>query len=389
MATITVQPTTLRWAVEQSDADLDEIVISKPKLGQLPDWLNSNEPLKLSFSNLEALSASLHVPFGTLVLTEPPQSHDEAIVKYRTLGNDNAHISQNLRDVLASMHAKQNWAHDELSNLGLGDNTLVGSARQTKSPQEIANLIKDQLSLKDDWPLGYDRRPARFNFLRDIVAKAGVLVMNDTMIGRRRLNLSEFRAFTLLDDVVPLIFINRNDSDSAMLFSLLHELVHVALGTEELFNDSEIPQSSADSERLINRTAMELVVPEHVFLNEWKLMARTHTADDIANRFSLKYGLSTIAFLIRARQLGLASEADIEQERNAMEQRLKSPRQSNDSKGGNQNLTNASHFDSRFVGLVRQSINSGTLPYTDGFALLNVKSSRAYDGLLKAKKMMP
>ena len=39
--------------------------------------------------------------------------------------------------------------------------------------------------------------------------------------------LSEFRAFTLVDPYVPLIFINSCDTDNGKLFSLVHETAHI------------------------------------------------------------------------------------------------------------------------------------------------------------------
>ena len=53
--------------------------------------------------------------------------------------------------------------------------------------------------------------------------------------------------------------------------------------------------------------------------------------------------------------------------------------------GGNQDLTNASHLDTRFVRMIRDGIDRGSLPYFDGLSLLGIKSVHAYAGLLKAK----
>lgn len=45
--------------------------------------------------------------------------------------------------------------------------------------------------------------------------------------------------------------------------------------------------------------------------------------------------------------------------------------------GGNQNLTNASHLDTRFVRMVRNGVERGGLPYSDGLSLLGIKSMRS------------
>ena len=53
----------------------------------------------------------------------------------------------------------------------------------------------------------------------------------------RKLSVNEFRAFTLIDEYAPLIFINTADSKNGKLFSILHEFVHVLLGKNSFYND--------------------------------------------------------------------------------------------------------------------------------------------------------
>lgn len=68
----------------------------------------------------------------------------------------------------------------------------------------------------------------------------------------------------------PLIFINTADSNSARLFSILHEVVHIWLGRDDLFNDKQSQISDvSDIEVICNAVAGELIVPRNVFLNKW------------------------------------------------------------------------------------------------------------------------
>lgn len=53
----------------------------------------------------------------------------------------------------------------------------------------------------------------------------------------RALDINEFRAFTMVDEWAPLVFINAADSNGARLFSLLHEAAHIWLGVDDLYND--------------------------------------------------------------------------------------------------------------------------------------------------------
>ena len=65
MAEITVYPATLRWAVETSNAD-PAAVAAKRGLADFPAWLNSSEPLRLSFSKLSDIGKALQCHLAVL-----------------------------------------------------------------------------------------------------------------------------------------------------------------------------------------------------------------------------------------------------------------------------------------------------------------------------------
>src|SRR5699024_11556870 len=75
------------------------------------------------------------------------------------------------------------------------------------------------------------------------------IALNNT---HRPLDLNEFRAFTLVDEYAPLIFINTLDTNNGKTFSLLNEVAHVFLGINSLYND-DFQQTEKD----INATRSE------------------------------------------------------------------------------------------------------------------------------------
>lgn len=386
MAEITVYPATLRWAVKTSNAD-PAAVAARRGLADFPEWLSSSEPLRLSFSKLSDIGKALQMPFGSLVRSSVPEQHEDELVQYRTIKNHGVEPSRDLRDVIRLMRNRQDWAKDELSARGLDENQLVGSVASDISAEELGKAIREKLQLDDAW---YARKTVeeQFRYIRQRASENGLIVMVDSKVGtsHRRLSVQEFRAFVLLDPTAPLIFINRNDSYSAMLFSLLHEIGHVLLGSNEIFND-DFAMGETRVERLINRAVVQSVVDNQDFCSYWKESSRrSNNILMIANECARRYGLSALALTIHARYLGLAADEDVQTVSEEMRERLSKTR-SSDAKGGNQNNTNAFHLDSGFVGLVKSSIDRGSLSYSDGFSLLGVKSIQAYDGLLQVKGM--
>ncbi|KAA8820764.1 ImmA/IrrE family metallo-endopeptidase [Bifidobacterium vespertilionis] len=385
MASIMVHPATLRWAVSQSGAD-PAAVARKEGLSDFPQWLNAVDPFSLSFSKLTALGSALQMPFGALVRSVVPEAHEDELIRYRTIDNHAVDASRNLKDTIAIMRNRQNWAHDEMLAQGFGNNLLVGSVSSRATADEMALRLREGLSLDAGW-CRHKRNAERFRFLREKASDAGLMVMVDSKAGTsnaRRLDVREFRAFVLLDDVAPLIFINRNDSYAAMLFSLLHEIGHVLLGTNEVYNDLFLTADDGEIERRINQAVVLSVVDDDAEFREYweKIATGGASVCEIANDCAKRYGLSALALTIHAHRLGIVGDKAVNLVRAASDVRVIGAKAGS---GGDQNLTNASHLDTRFVRMIRDGVDRGSLPYSDGLTLLGVKSMHAYDGLLKAK----
>lgn len=255
MASITVQPATLRWAVSQSGVD-PAAVARKDGLAEFPQWLEATGPLRLSFTKLSNIGSALQIPFGALVRSVVPDPLEDELVRYRTIDNHSIDASRNFKEMIAIMRNRQDWMRDEMIAQGFSENLLVGSVSTQDSADTLALRLREGLSLPAGWCL-CKSSDERFRFLRNKASDAGLMVMVDSRVGTsniRRLDVHEFRAFVLLDEIVPLVFINRNDSYTAMLFSLLHEIGHVLFGSNEVYNDSTFNGSNDTNVRSIRRS---------------------------------------------------------------------------------------------------------------------------------------
>src|SRR5699024_4750351 len=101
---------------------------------------------------------------------------------------------------------------------------FIGIFKKSINYKEAANKIRSVFNLDKRWYENTNSSKSTFNYLRDVFSHYGVVVMQSGIAlnnTHRPLNLEEFRAFTLVDDYVPLIFINNLDSNNGKTFSLL------------------------------------------------------------------------------------------------------------------------------------------------------------------------
>ncbi len=136
---------------------------------------------------------------------------------------------------------------------------------------------------------------------------AGILVLRSGIVknnNRRKLSIDEFRGFALIDDVAPLIFINANDTTTAQIFTLIHEIVHLCIGREGISNPDPtkaIEGMRNQTEAFCNKVTAEVLVPEKKFLRDWQ---STNTNSENLRRIVRFNKVSHMVALRRAFDLG-------------------------------------------------------------------------------------
>ncbi len=96
------------------------------------------------------------------------------------------------------------------------------------------------------------------------------------------------------------IFINESDSPKRQLFTVAHEIGHIILqGDQKDYIDYRRNNSSDIKEREANYFAGCLLMPDDIFIYQWKLQK-----SDI-NKLAELFGVSTSAVVVRANVLGL------------------------------------------------------------------------------------
>lgn len=250
------------------------------------------------------LAKKAKIPFGYLFLSEPPELARPSIPDLRQVQHAEP-LSDNFYELLGDVLARQDWFRDYLSDGGERPLPFVGSFKQANMrdvPKVILD-IRQKIGLSD-----HDRRTSPdpgtyFSRLGEKIEAAGVLVMKASFVKsatRRPLSEREFRGFALADPIVPVIFVNGRDAETAAVFTLLHELAHIWLGVSGVTDLAPAPNSQ--TERVCNAIAGELLVPAGDFLERW-------TGEGSIDREATYFRVSRLVIARRALDLGLADQA--------------------------------------------------------------------------------
>ena len=267
MIRVPVDPELLRWARERAGIAQEDLAA---KFKKLPEWESGeNQP---TLKQLEAFARAVHVPFGYLFLSEPP---DEPlpIADFRTVA-DTAKVgaSPDLIDTLYAMQRRQAWLHEHLVENDAEPLAFAASARLGDDPSAVGREMRRTLGLDDGWAAGVRTWQDAVNELRRMIEQLGVMAVINGIVGNnthRRLSVSEFRGFALTDHYAPLIFVNGADAKSAQMFTLAHELAHIWLGEGGLSGFENLLPGGTDVEDWCNRAAAEFLVPSRELRERW------------------------------------------------------------------------------------------------------------------------
>lgn len=357
------------WAIRESQKDFDEI---KSKFTKIENWIYREDCP--TFRQLESLANFLKVPLGYMFLDKPPKT---SIIEseFRTIANKIPEISKDLYDTLYNMGRKKDWLSDYRKQKGW--EKLIPDKYNNLSKRNlsiISQTSKDFLGLKEFWYQDYSNVRLAFNYLREKIENAGIIVMQSGIVGtntHRNLNVREFRGFLLYDDIAPLIFINSKDSLNGKIFTLIHEYIHFLLQEDDIFID-EYHYDNKD-EKKINIIAAEFLVPASHINELWNT-----DKDEIEQIevFSRLFHVSKTVVAIKLSDMSLIGQqiVDIVKRKDEMDWENKS----SESTGGDFYKTNKSRYSNSFAKSVIQGAESGDISYTYAFSLFD-GSAKTYN----------
>jgi Zn-dependent peptidase ImmA (M78 family) len=278
-----VSKSVLSWAIDRSGIDLSH------KFPKLDDWLSGN--VQPTLRQLEEFSKMAAVPFGYLFLTDPPIERPP-IPHFRTLReHEDEPLSPDLLDTIYMMQRRQAWMREYLVDTGHEPLQFVRSESVNSDKYIVSKRMREVLGIDGNWAARQRTWTEALRALRQKTEEAGVLVAVNGIVGNnthRKLNVSEFRGFVLVDEYAPLVFINGADGKAAQMFTLAHELAHIWLGHSAAFDLRALQPAGDAREQICNIIAAEFLVPEKELLLFWARVKHNNTRyQDVARQFKV------------------------------------------------------------------------------------------------------
>lgn len=374
---VEVAPDLLHWAVERAGWDDETVERRAPRLDE---WAaGTRQP---TLKQLEKFASDTHTPFGLLFLPEPPVE-DVPIPDMRTMGNAAVpRPSADLLDTIYLCQTRQEWYRTYAQENGIVEPGFVGSATTETPPVLVADQMRDLLDFDLTERGMFSSWEDALRRLIDRIENIGVLVMVNGIVGantHRKLNPEEFRGFALADPLAPLIFVNGADTKAAQIFTMIHELAHIWLGTSALSDAAMTATDGVTEELWCNRVAAEVLVPLTTLRTDYRGEASTEELERLAR----KYRVSTLVVLKRifdARFLSWEDYRERYEDERARVIGILAARRGEEG-GGNYYYTQPIRLSRQFAQAVIASAFEGSTTYRDAYHLLGTKKHATFENL--------
>jgi Zn-dependent peptidase ImmA (M78 family)/DNA-binding XRE family transcriptional regulator len=298
-----INPTILTWSRQRAGLSTQQLARKLPvKLESIERW-ESGET-RPTFLQAQKWASIAHIPFGFLFLPQPPVEK-LPLPDLRTVGGAAPESpSLNLLDTVKDSIRKQEWYIDYLRDNERAPLLFVGRYTH-RSP--LKAVVKDMRLT-----LGVNPEASRLDYesySRALIKAAesiGVLVMRSGIaLGNthRKLEVGEFRGFAISNEYAPVVFVNSSDAPTARLFTLIHELAHIWIGSSGVSDGNSA--AGREEEQFCNAVAGEFLAPEEQFRPRWN--AEVSWEENLAP-LSTRFHISKLAIGRRALDLGLITQ---------------------------------------------------------------------------------
>ena len=285
-----ITPEVLKWARE-SRIRLETNYVAKKldvDVKQLEAWENGTE--QPTIVELKKIAKLYKTHISVFYLPEPPIGF-QSLIDYRVLPdtsaiNEEQTYKLNANIIEAFERREMLIGFYELLDESPPQITLKTNERE--EPTRAAKKITEFLELNRTQLQQAINPHAALKFWKQTVEAKGILVCHTSVNTHLSVELKTVRGFCIAQRPFPVIVLNSKDSPYGRIFTIIHELVHIALGKSIIQNtgfrgigDSSLNQT----ERFCNQVAAEILVPENELLEIVKLQTLEKELSKISKSF--------------------------------------------------------------------------------------------------------
>lgn len=373
-------PCMIKWARERANLEMDSL---RGRFPRIEEWESGKR--MPTVKQLRMFAKSVHVPFGFLYYSEPPD--ETTLLKdFRTVeGKPIRKPSPSLIETLSVCSIRQDWYREHARREGLSKVRFVGSLSCGLDPEVAGKKICEAIG--SDFDSGTQGNFSRAALSRRIqmIENAGILVMISGVVGnsnKRKLDIGEFRGFAMVDTYAPLIFLNGNDSENAQSFTLAHEMAHICLGVSSLVDSNPVTSSNLpETEKWCNAVAAEVLAPISQVRRRY---SEDQSLDMNLEKLSTHFKVSRQVILLRLRDCEIIDGEAVKQK--WRHERAQQPRLSKSSAGGGDYYRlKTKRVSKRFADALIPSALEGTTLFRDALHMLDMGTMESFHKLARAR----
>ena len=306
-----IQPEIFRWARTTCGLSVADVaqMLKRPS-EEIEAWESGEEAP--TYPQLEKLAYQIYKrPLAVFFLPAPPE---EVMPQreFRTLPDaDLETLSRDTYLHIRRAHAYQIALKELFDNRNPADRCIWRSlvASSSKGATEQAAAIRKFLGITIEDQIAWKSDETALKKWRQAIENAGVFVF------KAAFKQEDISGFCLMDENLPVVYLNNSTSKTRQTFSLLHELAHLLIGVNGLSKFDtryidRLPQVEKKIERFCNAVAAEVLIPSADFLQQVAQFPAVieKASEEMFSGLAARYGVSREAVLRRFLDQGRVSQ---------------------------------------------------------------------------------
>ena len=318
-----ITPAVLKWAREKR-FQLEIGYAAKKsdvKPEQLAAWEAGTD--KPTFAQLKRIANAYKTHVSVFYLPEPPASF-EPLADHRRFPESrkpDAKQAYRLNANIIEAYERRETLIELYELLGESAPQVTLELSKADAPERAAQEIREFLQFNTELLQQCNDDRSALKFWRKIVEETGILVCQTSVNSHLSLELETVRGFCIAQKPLPVIVVNPKDSPYGRIFTIVHELVHIALG-KSVVQNMELRQARPPdnpTEVFCNEVAAGVLVPKDELSEEVNL----HTLETDLPQISKYFRVSPEVIMRRLLTLDRISLKDYRAYRNSLLEKYK------------------------------------------------------------------